>query len=107
MVGPDDGAGAVLCDADLAVLASDPETYAAYAVAVREEYAHVPEPVFRAARAKILRELLEHEALFRTTTGQSRWEAAARRNVEAEIVLLSASMGGAGGDDAGRRHADA
>ena len=100
---PGDGDGAVLCDADLAVLASDPESYAAYAVAVRAEYAHVPEPLFQAARAEILRELLGHDVLFRTATGRSWWEAAARRNVVAEIVLLTASMGRAGGDGAGQR----
>ena len=37
-VEPGDANGAVLCDADLAVLASPPEAYAAYASAVREEY---------------------------------------------------------------------
>lgn len=100
-VDPADGDGAVLCDADLAVLAGDPESYAAYAVAVREEYAHVPEPLFRVGRTSILARLLEHDALFRTSAGRAWWEAAARRNVETELVLLRAQTDGAGERDEG------
>jgi len=94
---PGDGDGAVLCDADLAVLAGGPAAYAAYAVAVRAEYAHVPELLFRAGRAKVLAALLEPDALFRTRTGRAWWERAARRNVETELVRLNA-----GGADAAR-----
>jgi len=99
---PDDGNGAVLCDADLAVLAADPAAYAAYAAAVRAEYAHVPEPQFRAGRARVLTELLAHEVLYRTRTGRTWWEAAARRNVGAELLLLNASTA----DGAGVASAD-
>jgi len=101
---PDDGNGAVLCDADLAVLAAGPAAYAAYAAAVRAEYAHVPEPQFRAGRARVLADLLEHEVLYRTGTGRTWWEAAARRNVRAELVLLRASTGAP--DSAGVASAD-
>jgi predicted metal-dependent HD superfamily phosphohydrolase len=85
-----DHAGALLCDADLAVLGGEPEAYAAYAAAVREEYRHVPEPLFRAGRAAILEGLLGHEELYRTAAARSRWEQAARRNLGAELLLLSA-----------------
>jgi predicted metal-dependent HD superfamily phosphohydrolase len=89
-----DRAGAVLCDADLAVLAADPERYAAYAAAVREEYAAVPDEAFRAGRADVLRSLLALPSLFRTTAARERWETAARHNVETELTLLVS--GGAG-----------
>ncbi|HEY5836258.1 hypothetical protein [Streptomyces sp.] len=82
--------GEVLCDADLAVLAGDPAAYAAYAAAVREEYAFVPDDVFRAARATVLRRLLDLPALFRTPYGQEQWEAVARRNLVTELELLEA-----------------
>lgn len=39
--------GEVLCDADLAILASAPKEYAAYAAQVREEYGFVPDDAFR------------------------------------------------------------
>jgi predicted metal-dependent HD superfamily phosphohydrolase len=82
--------GAVLCDADLAILAADPARYAAYAAAVREEYAAVPDEAFRRGRADILRSLLALPVLFHTAAGRERWEEAARHNVRAELMLLEA-----------------
>ncbi len=84
--GDDDGA--VLCDADLAILASAPDRYREYASAVRREYAHVPEDAFRAGRAAVLRDLLAHPRLYRTVTGAARWEERARANVTAEVAAL-------------------
>jgi predicted metal-dependent HD superfamily phosphohydrolase len=85
---PGDANGALLCDADLAVLGGSPESYAAYAAAVREEYAFVPEEGFRAGRAAVLRQLLGLPGLFRTEPGRRAFEAAARRNMEAELAGL-------------------
>jgi predicted metal-dependent HD superfamily phosphohydrolase len=85
---PGDAGGALLCDADLAVLGGPPEAYAAYAAAVREEYAFVPEEGFRAGRAAVLRQLLGLPGLFRTEPGRRAFEAAARRNLEAELAGL-------------------
>jgi predicted metal-dependent HD superfamily phosphohydrolase len=85
---PDDKNGAVLCDADLAVLGGDPETYAAYAAAVRAEYAHVDEELFRRGRAEVLERLLSGKPLYRTAAARERWEDAARRNVRTELTLL-------------------
>jgi predicted metal-dependent HD superfamily phosphohydrolase len=89
---PDDGDrnGHVLCDADLAILGSDPERYAAYAAAVREEYAFVPEEFYRAGRAEVLRGLLDLSTLFHTPSARERFEAQARRNMETELMLLKA-----------------
>src|SRR5205085_1494923 len=72
--------GAVLCDADLAVLGRDADGYRAYTRDVRAEYAHVPDEVFRAGRAGILETLLARPRLFRTELGHGRWERAARAN---------------------------
>jgi predicted metal-dependent HD superfamily phosphohydrolase len=83
--------GETLCDADLAVLAGDPAAYGAYAAAVREEYAFVPEHDFRAGRAEILRGLLEKPRIYRTPRGVAEWEAQARRNITAELELLTAA----------------
>lgn len=81
--------GAVLCDADLAVLAGDPTAYAEYAAAVREEYGFVPDDAFRAGRADVLRQLLRLPRLFRTPEAYDRWEATARRNLTTELELLA------------------
>ncbi len=102
--GSDDRDGRVLCDADLAVLAADPDGYARYAAAVREEYARVPGPVFRAARAEVLRRLLALPALFGTPYGAARWEAPARRNLTAEIALLTRPDPDGAAQDGGPRH---
>ncbi|MFF6867337.1 hypothetical protein [Streptomyces sp. NPDC012450] len=87
---PDDGDlnGETLCDADLAILASAPDTYARYAAAVREEYAFVPEDTFREGRAAVLRHLLDLPRLFRTPYGAAVWEEKARENVERELKEL-------------------
>jgi len=81
--------GEVLCDADLAILASDPAAYAAYAAAVREEYAFVPDEAFRAGRAAVLHQLLALPRLFRTEHGATHWEAPARENLSTELALLA------------------
>ncbi|MFG2005938.1 metal-dependent phosphohydrolase [Spirillospora sp. NPDC048911] len=89
---PEDGDrnGQVLCDADLAILGSGPERYAAYAAAVREEYAFVPDEFFKPGRAGVLAGLLELPALFHTAPARERFEAAARHNIETELMLLRA-----------------
>ena len=86
-VADDDVNGAVLSDADLSVLGSEPLRYRAYAAAVREEYANVPDEVFKPARAQVLRELLDGP-LFHTAAGRERWEEPARRNITEEIQAL-------------------
>ncbi|WP_320069195.1 metal-dependent phosphohydrolase [Micromonospora sp. RTGN7] len=80
--------GALLCDADLAVLAGPPEEYDRYAAAIRREYAHVPEPDFRAGRARVLRGLLALPTLYRLPTLTARWEHPARTNLHRELSTL-------------------
>lgn len=87
---PGDRNGETLCDADLAILAADAGPYARYVAAVRAEYDHVPDEEFRVGRAAVLTHLLGLPTLFRTPTGQTRWEAVARANIEAELRTLTA-----------------
>ncbi|GAA4246763.1 HD domain-containing protein [Dactylosporangium darangshiense] len=87
-VEPGDRNGALLADADLAILAGDPPDYARYAAAVREEYAAVPDEVFRPGRAAILRKLADLPELFRVVPARTEWSARARVNLEAEIATL-------------------
>ncbi|MFJ7068757.1 hypothetical protein [Streptomyces sp. NPDC101115] len=86
---PGDLNGETLCDADLAILASNPDTYRGYTAAVREEYAFVPEAAFREGRATILRHLLALPRLFRTPYGAAVWEEKARENLEEELRQLT------------------
>ncbi len=89
-VADNDRDGAVLCDADLAVLASDDLRYSSYVEGVRREYAHVDDAAFATGRAQVLSRLLDRPALFRTAHGRSAWEQRARANVTAELGRLRA-----------------
>jgi predicted metal-dependent HD superfamily phosphohydrolase len=80
----------VLYDADLAILAAAPERYAEYTAGVRAEYAHVPDEVFRPARAAILRGFVDRPRIYRTPTAYTLWEMAARANLATELADLSA-----------------
>ena len=95
---PDDTNGAVLSDADLAVLASPPEAYAAYASAVREEYGHLSDEVFATGRAAVLEQLLALPALYRLPAVAEQWTAPARANLTAELTLLRARAASSGAD---------
>ncbi|MFD4317665.1 hypothetical protein [Streptomyces sp. NPDC058548] len=92
---PGDLNGETLCDADLAILATGPDTYGGYTAAVREEYGFVPDDAFRAGRAAVLRQLLGLPRLFRTPYGAAVWEEKARENLERELAELT-DMSGTG-----------
>jgi predicted metal-dependent HD superfamily phosphohydrolase len=86
---PTDAEGAVLSDADLAILAAPQARYDEYAAAVRAEYAHVPDDAFRAGRAAVLRDLAAKEHLFHTAHARGHWEAPARANLASELARLA------------------
>ena len=85
---PEDANGAVLCDADLAVLAGPPDAYAAYASAVREEYGHLSDEEFTAGRIAVLEHLLALPALYRTPEAARLWADRAAANLTVELTLL-------------------
>ena len=85
-----DGNGCALSDADLGILAAPRERYDEYVAAVRREYGHLPDDVFSAGRADVLRSLAEKPRLFHTAYARERWEAAARANVDRELKVLAA-----------------
>jgi predicted metal-dependent HD superfamily phosphohydrolase len=88
---PGDHAGEVLSDADLAVLAAEPDRYAEYAAGVRRDFAHVSDEDFRAGRRAVLAELLGRDALFRTAHARAEWEPRARANLAREISALTSA----------------
>ncbi len=80
-----------LCDADLGVLAADPQRYESYRREVRAEYAHIPERDYVEARVTILTRLLERKHLYASPLGQA-WEDRARENLRAELERLQAEL---------------
>jgi predicted metal-dependent HD superfamily phosphohydrolase len=89
---PDDLAGQVLCDADLAILATVPPRYAAYVTGVRRDYAHIGDADFAIGRSAVLRDLYGRDRLFHTAYARERWEPLARANLAAELDGLEAQL---------------
>ena len=83
-----DHAGQALCDADLAILASDDARYDAYVAGVRRDYAHLPDADFTSGRVAVLHDLAGRERLFHTSYGREHWEPAARANLARELAQL-------------------
>jgi predicted metal-dependent HD superfamily phosphohydrolase len=86
---PGDPDAPLLLDADLAVLGAAPAEYAAYAAAIRREYAWVPDDTYRAGRAAVLRGFLQRPRIFHTERLFALLEAPARRNIAAELASLT------------------
>ena len=84
-----DNDGKLFLDADLEILASEPDAYMAYAKAIREEYAAVPEALFRAGRAAAMGRFLERPTIYQHPRTPSSWERRARENLAREIAALT------------------
>lgn len=89
-VAPGDRLGALMVSIDLSILGADPETYQAYAAAIRAEYAHVPEAAYRAGRAQVLEHFAAAPTLFPDPDFAARLDDPARRNLATEIDRLKA-----------------
>ncbi len=79
---------AVLCDADLSILAADPKRYMAYVEDLRAEFADTPQRDYLEHRKAVLAQLLARERLYLSPLGAP-WEARARQNIEAELMRVS------------------
>lgn len=83
---PADFHGALLCDADLAILGSDPQSYADYLHAVRRDYAHVSDTDFLTGRAVVVERLLALDPLYRLPAAQKLWLEQAKINLSGELA---------------------
>ncbi|WP_052051049.1 hypothetical protein [Leptolyngbya sp. KIOST-1] len=79
--------GAVL-DSDLAILGASPCRFKQYEAQIRQEYAWVPEAVFRHRRAELMRAFLARPAIFGLDFFRSRLEQQARHNLQASLAAL-------------------
>jgi len=80
---------ALLLDLDLSTLAAAPAEYRAYAQAIRREYQHVPDELYRRARRGLLEGFLARNSIYRTDRLYGLWEDRARANIAAEIAELA------------------
>jgi predicted metal-dependent HD superfamily phosphohydrolase len=78
----------VVADADLSILGADRETFEAYELLVRIEFACCDDATYAAGRGRVLRSFLEHPAIYATRRGQTLWESRARRNLDISLSRL-------------------
>jgi predicted metal-dependent HD superfamily phosphohydrolase len=90
---PTDPAGELVCDIDLSILGRAGEEFAEYERLIREEYRQVPEPLYRAGRARVLSGFLARDPIYRTEHFRRRYEAAARRNLRRSMESLGRDVG--------------
>ena len=88
---PESTDAAVLSDADLAILAADPQRYKAYLSDIRAEYSAIPDDRFMLSRRAIISKLLSRERLYTSPLG-STWESQARQNLTAELARLDKAI---------------
>lgn len=80
-------------DADLWILSAQPPRYQEYCHQVRQEYAHVPDQVFRVGRADILQSLMARDHLYLCEHHRRHWEPRARANLTRELERLRMADG--------------
>jgi predicted metal-dependent HD superfamily phosphohydrolase len=86
----DDADTRLLLDIDLAILGSAPARFDEFGEQVRAEYAHVPEPEFRARRARVLAGFLARPRIYATAPFHDALEHRARENLTRTIAALQA-----------------
>lgn len=75
----------LLVDIDLAMLGAPELRFAEYEAQIRDEYAFVPQILFKPKRRKILRSFLARERIFSTPFFFEALEGQARRNLERAV----------------------
>lgn len=81
----------LLVDIDLGILGQSPTVFCRYDEAIREEYAWVPEPQYRAGRIAVLDSFLRRPSIYLTPRFRELYEASARRNLHGAIARLAAT----------------
>jgi predicted metal-dependent HD superfamily phosphohydrolase len=83
---------ALICDIDLSILGRPPAEYAAYAAAIRLEYAWVPPLQYAEGRSRLLGGFLKRSALFNYQVFQQRFDAVAKANLTWELSELATEL---------------
>ena len=72
----------LVCDIDLSILGREPAVFDRFERAIRQEYAHIPEPAYRHERAAVVARFLQRESLYQTEYFRDRFEQQARANLK-------------------------
>jgi predicted metal-dependent HD superfamily phosphohydrolase len=79
----------MLVDVDLAILGAGVERFDEYEAQVRQEYATVPDLLFRQGRSQILQAFLARPHIYHTETFFERYEQQARANITRSLQQLA------------------
>lgn len=85
---PQDADTRLLVDVDLSILGAEPGRFDESDLQIRAEYAHVPEPEYRAGRRRILGGFLARPRLYGTEHFHSLLEQRARNNLMRALARL-------------------
>ena len=86
---PTDPDAALLCDIDLSILGRAPAEFDEFERRIRQEYAWVPESVYRSARSEVLGAFLIRGSIYQTSYFRERYEAMARENLTRALKSLA------------------
>ncbi len=78
----------LLLDSDLQSLGSNPEQYIKNTENIRLEYSMIPDALFNAGRAKVLRNFINMPSIYRTPDFIEKYEIQARINLQNELNFL-------------------
>ena len=87
---PHEADAALLCDIDLSILGRSPAMFDRFERQIRQEYAMVPEPIYRTRRSDVLRKFLSRTAVYQTAWFRRHYEDRARANLERLLTKLEA-----------------
>src|SRR5258708_993268 len=73
-------------DADMAILGAAPGRYEKYRPEIRQEYRHIPGPLYQHGRRAFLKDILTRPHLFLTDHFRERYERQARTNLRDELL---------------------
>lgn len=85
---PQDPDEQLLCDVDLSILGRERTEFEEFERRIRQEYAWVAEPLYRSARAEVLKGFLRRRSIYLTDRFAQRYERTARRNLEQVLARL-------------------
>jgi predicted metal-dependent HD superfamily phosphohydrolase len=86
---PSDPDARLLCDIDLSILGRETAEFDRFERQIRQEYAWVPEPMYRHARSEVLNGFLRRHSIYYTERFAERYERTARQNLERVLTALS------------------
>ena len=82
------GDAALVVEIDLAILGASPAAFDRFEAQIRQEYAAIPEPLFRAGRRRVLQRFLARPAIFQLPQLHAALETKARTNLVRRVRAL-------------------